>query len=69
MADLCARLGSAPGQVSADGLVSVDRTSCTGLCDQGPALLINHRHVITRLDPARVAQMAELIRTQVPVPQ
>ena len=68
MADLCARLGLAPGQVSADGLVSVDRTSCTGLCDQGPALLINHCHVITRLDPARVAQMAELIRTQVPVP-
>ena len=68
MADLCARLGSAPGQVSADGLVSVDRTSCTGLCDQGPALLINHRHVITRLDAARVAQMVELIRAQVPVP-
>jgi [NiFe] hydrogenase diaphorase moiety large subunit len=69
MADLCTRLGIAPGQVSADGLVSVDRTSCTGLCDQGPALLINHRHVITRLDAARVAQMAELIRTQVPVLQ
>ncbi len=69
MADLCSRLGIAPGQVSADGLVSVDLTSCTGLCDQGPALLINHRHMITRLDAARVAQMAELIRTQVPVLQ
>jgi len=69
MADLCTRLGIAPGQVSADGLVSVDLTSCTGLCDQGPALLINHRHMITRLDAARVAQMAELIRTQVPVLQ
>ena len=69
MADLCARLSIAPGQVSADGLVSVDGTSCTGLCDQGPALLINHRHVITRLDPQRVAQMAEMVRAQVPVPQ
>src|SRR5450830_907546 len=69
LADLCQRLGVVPGQLSADGLVSVDRTSCTGLCDQGPALLINHRHVITRLDAARVAQMAELIRTQVPVLQ
>ena len=69
MADLCARLGIAPGQVSADGLVSVDRTSCTGLCDQGPALLINHHHVITRLDAERVAQLAELIRAEVPVQQ
>ncbi|MDH5538814.1 MAG: NAD(P)H-dependent oxidoreductase subunit E [Rhizobacter sp.] len=69
LADLCARLAIAPGQLSADGLVSVDTSSCTGLCDQGPALLINHRHVVTRLDADRVAQLAELIRTQVPVPQ
>ncbi len=68
MADLCRRLGVAPGQVGGDGLVSVARTSCTGLCDQGPALLVNHRHVITRLDAQRVEQMAELIRTQVPAP-
>ena len=65
MADLCRRLGVAPGRVSADGLVSVDATSCTGLCDQGPALLINHHQVVTRLDAARVAQMAELIRRRV----
>ena len=44
-------------------------TSCTGLCDQGPAALVNHRHVLTRLDAGRVAQIAELIRAQVPVPQ
>ena len=69
MADLCRRLGVAPGQLGEDGLVSVDRTSCTGLCDQGPALLINHHQVITRLDAARVAQMADLIRARVPVPQ
>lgn len=67
MADLCRRLGVAPGRLSSDGLVSVDRTSCTGLCDQGPALLINHHQVITQLDAARVAQMAELIRARAPV--
>ncbi|MGL6110208.1 MAG: NAD(P)H-dependent oxidoreductase subunit E [Rubrivivax sp.] len=69
MADLCRRLGVAPGRVGEDGLVSVDRTSCTGLCDQGPALLINHHHVVTRLDATRVAQMAGLIRQRVPVGQ
>ena len=69
LADLCQRLGVVPGQVSLDGLVSVDRASCTGLCDQGPALLINHHQVVTRLDAARVAEMAELIRARVPVAQ
>jgi [NiFe] hydrogenase diaphorase moiety large subunit len=67
LADLCRRLGVAPGSLSEDGLVSVDRTSCTGLCDQGPALLINHHQVVTRLDAARVAQLAELIRSRTPV--
>ena len=65
--DLCRRLGVVPGQLDADALVSVDKTSCTGLCDQGPALLINQRQVVTRLDATRVAQMAQLIRARVPV--
>jgi len=67
MAELCRRLGVAPGRAGDDGLVSVDRCSCTGLGDQGPALLVNHHQVITRLDASRVAQMAALIRSRVPV--
>lgn len=69
MADLCRRLGVVPGRLGDDGLVSVDKTSCTGMCDQGPALLINHHQVVTRLDAARVAQLDDLIRARVPVPQ
>jgi [NiFe] hydrogenase diaphorase moiety large subunit len=68
-ADLCARLGIAPGTVSADGAVSVGFTSCTGLPDQGPALLVNHHQVLTRMDAPRVARLAELIRAGVPVAQ
>ena len=64
MADLCRRLGVAPGRLGEDGLVSVGRTSCTGLCDQGPALLINHHQVVTRLDATRGAQLAGLIRAR-----
>ena len=30
------------GEVSADGLVSIDLTSCIGMGDQGPAMLINN---------------------------
>lgn len=58
-----------PGGVRADGRVSVASTSCTGMCDQGPAALINHRHVVTRLTPGRIKHMAALIEQQVPPEQ
>jgi [NiFe] hydrogenase diaphorase moiety large subunit len=69
MADLCKRLGVEPGVMRADGRVSVAATSCTGLCDQGPALLVNHHQVVTRLDAGRVARIAELIEAEVPPAQ
>jgi [NiFe] hydrogenase diaphorase moiety large subunit len=67
MAELCRRLNVVPGRTSASGLVSVDKTSCTGLCDQGPALLVNHHQVVTNLDASRVAMLADLITHHVPV--
>ena len=54
------------GEVSRDGLVSIDTTSCTGLCDQGPALLVNG-HAIARLTPARIGAICSLIRGGSPV--
>ncbi|OXC77978.1 NAD(P)H-dependent oxidoreductase subunit E [Caballeronia sordidicola] len=67
LADLCQRLSVEPGHMRADGRVSVDFCSCTGLCDQGPSLLINHHQVVTRLDAERVARIAFLIEARVPV--
>jgi [NiFe] hydrogenase diaphorase moiety large subunit len=61
LARLCERLGVAPGEVDPQGRFSVDRCSCTGLCDQGPALLVNHHQVVTRLDEARVDRLADLL--------
>jgi [NiFe] hydrogenase diaphorase moiety large subunit len=58
-----------PNKVRADGRVSVAATSCTGLCDQGPAALINHQRVITRLSNSRIEHMAALIEQQVPLDQ
>jgi [NiFe] hydrogenase diaphorase moiety large subunit len=69
MRDLCQRLGVTRGQVRADGRVSVTTASCTGLCDQGPALLVNHHHVVTRLTPGRIEHIAALIEAQVPPAQ
>jgi [NiFe] hydrogenase diaphorase moiety large subunit len=58
-----------PDKMRADGRVSVAATSCTGLCDQGPAALINHQRVITRLNNSRIEHMAALIEQQVPLDQ
>ncbi|MDD5295946.1 MAG: NAD(P)H-dependent oxidoreductase subunit E [Rhodocyclaceae bacterium] len=66
MERLCASLWVERGKVSEDGLVSISTTSCTGMCDQGPAILVNNM-AITRLDEARVDAIAELIRAQVPL--
>ena len=63
---LCSSLWLERGKVSEDGLVSVDTTSCTGLCDQGPALLVNYRPM-ANLDEARIDAMAAHIRERVPL--
>lgn len=61
MRQMCKKLWLEPGRVSEDGLVSVATTSCTGMCDQGPAILVNYR-AITRLSSQRVTDIVDLIR-------
>jgi [NiFe] hydrogenase diaphorase moiety large subunit len=56
------------GKVRADGRVSLFYSSCTGLCDQGPAALINGRP-LTRLDETRVQAIAERIEANTPLDQ
>jgi [NiFe] hydrogenase diaphorase moiety large subunit len=63
---MCKKLWLEPGRVSEDGLVSVNTTSCTGMCDQGPALLVNYR-AVTGMTLQRVNEMADLIRAETPV--
>jgi [NiFe] hydrogenase diaphorase moiety large subunit len=66
MERLCSSLWVEPGKVSEDGLVSIDKTSCTGLCDQGPAMLVNNL-AISRLTATRIDEIAELVRNKVPL--
>jgi [NiFe] hydrogenase diaphorase moiety large subunit len=65
-AALCDALGVRPGIPRADGLVTVDFTSCTGLCERGPAILVNGT-AIDRVDTARAKEIAELVRNEVPL--
>jgi len=66
MQRLCRDLWTRPGRVSQDGLVSIGRTSCTGMCDQGPAMLVNER-AVTRLTPARIDAIGALVRARAPL--
>jgi len=63
---LAKKLDVVVGEVRADGVVSLDNTSCTGMCDQGPAGLVNGL-ALTRLDRPGIDKIAELINQQKPL--
>lgn len=65
---LCQQLQVIPGTTRADGLVSIGETSCIGMCDHGPSMLINGSPVIG-LNAAKLAQIAQLVTDEIPVPQ
>jgi [NiFe] hydrogenase diaphorase moiety large subunit len=69
MTALCTQLGVQPGQVRSDGRVSVDTTSCIGLADQAPSVLVNHQRVLARLDRACIDGMVDLINADTPLRQ
>lgn len=62
----CERLGVNIGEVRDDGLVSLDNTSCSGMCDQGPAGLING-YALTRLNNQKIDQITDLIDRRKPL--
>ncbi len=63
---LCQYLNVTPGKTRLDGLVSIDETSCIGMCDHGAAMLINGIPLV-QLDIERIAQIAQLIKTETPL--
>lgn len=54
-------LGIAFGETTADGLFTLEWANCLGMCDQGPAMLVNDR-VFTRVTPERVHEILEACR-------
>ena len=63
---LCDLLGVELGVPRADGTVTVSLTSCTGLCERGPAVLVNGT-AIDRVDEERAREIAKLVKAAVPV--
>jgi [NiFe] hydrogenase diaphorase moiety large subunit len=65
---LAGRLGVEPGIPRPDGRLTLDYTSCTGMGDQGPAVLVNGRAVTALTEPG-IDRMAELIEAETPLEQ
>jgi len=63
---MCKKLGVEPGIPRKDGKVTVDLTSCTGICDQGPALLVNGI-VVSNLTEKRIHKMVGRIEAGIPI--
>jgi len=57
---LCELLFVKPGITREDNRVTVDKTSCTGLCEQGPAILVNG-YAIGNLDVDRIKRIAGFV--------
>ena len=55
-------LGITFGQTSPDGKFTLEWASCMGMCDQGPALLVNDK-VFTRVTPERVHEILQECRS------
>ncbi|HTN94891.1 MAG TPA: NADH-ubiquinone oxidoreductase-F iron-sulfur binding region domain-containing protein [Gallionella sp.] len=66
MQALCNRLNLVAGKTRGDGLVSVNQTSCTGMCDHGAAMLINGIP-IAGLDTAKLMRIADLVEAGTPL--
>jgi [NiFe] hydrogenase diaphorase moiety large subunit len=63
---LAKSMNVAVGEVRDDGVVSLDNTSCTGMCDQGPAGLVNG-YALTRLNRSVIDKIVNLINQKKPL--
>lgn len=54
-------LGIGFGETSPDGRFTLEWTNCLGMCDLGPALMVNDR-IYTQVTPARVHEIVEKCR-------
>ena len=49
-------LGIKFGETTKDNGITLEYTNCVGMCDQGPAMIVNER-VYTKLNPEKVIQI------------
>jgi NADH:ubiquinone oxidoreductase subunit E len=58
---VCRELGISFEETTKDNKITLEYTSCLGMCDQGPAMLINEK-VYTHLDPESAVKILNEIK-------
>jgi NADH:ubiquinone oxidoreductase subunit E len=53
-------LGISFGETTKDSKISLEYTNCLGMCDQGPAMIVNDR-IYTKLTPEKAVRILEEI--------
>jgi len=56
-------LGIEFGETTSDGMFTLEFTNCLGMCDQGPAMLVND-DIHTRVTPEKIADIIESYRSR-----
>lgn len=59
---LCAKVGVTPGEISPDGLFSVEEVECLGSCGSAPCLQVNHEVYDECVDEAVLDRILEECR-------
>ncbi len=54
-------LGIKFGETTKDNRITLEFTNCVGMCDQGPAMIVNER-VYTKLDPEKAVKILSEIK-------
>ncbi len=54
-------LGIKFGETTKDNRITLEFTNCLGMCDQGPAMIVNER-VYTKLDPEKAVKILSEIK-------
>lgn len=54
-------LGIEFGETTKDKRITLEYTNCVGMCDQGPAMIVNER-VYTKLDPEKAVKILSEIK-------
>ena len=57
-------LGVTEGQVTPDGLFSIEKVECLGLCEKAPAMMINEK-VYGHLDQEKLAEIFDALRRKI----
>jgi [NiFe] hydrogenase diaphorase moiety large subunit len=57
---LTTELGIKFGETTPDGLFSLEWANCIGMCDRGPALLVNQK-IFTRVTPAMIPDILKWV--------